>query len=106
MSIIEKSDVERHRRDINLCRPVSQPDATGFSVAEPEEIKPNPSAFSDDYSREHAIPGKSVTPIGFIGTQAPVCGNQHKSETPFRFAVRAAHSAGWFTYEAGSRILA
>jgi hypothetical protein len=71
MSIIEKSDVERHRRDINLCRPVSQPDATGFSVAEPQEIKPNPSAFSDDYSREHAIPGKSVTPIGFIGTQAP-----------------------------------
>src|SRR6266700_6208216 len=67
MSIIKKSDVERHRRDINLCRPVSQPDATGFSVAEPDEIKPNPSAFSDDYSREHAIPGKSVTPIGFIG---------------------------------------
>jgi hypothetical protein len=71
MSIIEKSDVERHRRGINLCRPISQPDATGFSVAEPDEIKPNPSAFSDDYSREHTIPGKSVTPIGFIGTQAP-----------------------------------
>jgi hypothetical protein len=72
MSIIEKSDVERHRRDINLCRPVSQPDATGFSVAEPGAIKPNPSAFSDDYSREHSMPGKSVTPIGFIGTQGAV----------------------------------
>ena len=71
MTIIKKSDVERHRRDINLCRPASQPDATGFSVAEPDEIKPNPSALSDDYSREHAIPGKSVTPIGFIGTRAP-----------------------------------
>ena len=71
MSIIEKSDVERHRRDINLYRPVSHPDVTGFSVAEPDEIKPNASAFSDDYSREHAIPGKSVTPIGFIGTRAP-----------------------------------
>jgi len=71
MSIFEKIDTERHRRDINLCRPISQPDATGFSVAEPDEIKPNPSAFSDDYSREHAIPAKSVTPIGFIGTQAP-----------------------------------
>jgi hypothetical protein len=70
MSIIEKSDVERHRRDIDLCRPVSQRDATGFSVAEPDAIKPNPSAFSDDYLREHSIPGKSVTPIGFIGTQA------------------------------------
>jgi len=71
MSIIEKSDVERHRRDINLRRPVSQPDPTGFSVAEPDAIKPNPSAFSDDYSTEHSIAGKSVTPIGFIGTQAP-----------------------------------
>jgi hypothetical protein len=70
MSIIEKNDVERHRRDINLRRPVSQPDPTGFSVAEPDAIKPNPSAFSDDYSTEHSIPGKSVTPIGFIGTQA------------------------------------
>lgn len=73
MSIIEKSDVERHRRDINLCRPVSQPDATGFSIEEQEAIEPNPSAFFDDhdYSREHAVPGKSVTPVGFIGTQAP-----------------------------------
>jgi len=71
MRIIEKSDVERHRRDINLCRPVSQPDATGFSVAEPDETKPDPSTLSDDYSREHAVPGKSVTPIGFIGTQVP-----------------------------------
>lgn len=70
MSIFEKIDTERHRRDINLCRPVSQPDATGFSVAESDAIKPNPSAFSDDYSGEHTIPGKSVTPIGFIGTQA------------------------------------
>jgi hypothetical protein len=39
-------------------------------VAEPDDIKPNPSAFSDDYSREHTVPGKSVTPVGFIGTQA------------------------------------
>ena len=63
MSIIEKSDVERHRRDINLRRPVSQPDPTGFSVAEPDAIKPNPSAFSDDYSTEHSIAGKSVTTL-------------------------------------------
>ena len=71
MSIIEKSDVERHRRDINLCRPVNQPDATGFSVAEPDAIKPTPLAFFEDFSGEHTIPGKSVTPIGFLGTQAP-----------------------------------
>jgi hypothetical protein len=74
MSIIEKSDVERHRRDINLCRPASQPDATGFSVVETEAIKQGPSAFSDDYSEEHTVPGKSVTPTGFIGTQAPGAG--------------------------------
>jgi len=71
MSIFKKIDTERHRRDINLCRPVSQPDATGFSVVELDEIKPTPSAFSDDYSREHTIPEKPVTPIGFVGTQAP-----------------------------------
>jgi hypothetical protein len=71
MSIIKKSDVERHSRDINLCRQVSQPDATGFSVAEPDEIMLNPSAFSEDYCREHTIPSKWATPISFIGTQAP-----------------------------------
>jgi len=71
MSIFEKIDTTRHRRDINLCKPVSQPDATGFSVEEPDATKLNPPAFSDDCSGEHTIPGKSVTPIGFIGTQAP-----------------------------------
>jgi len=62
MSIFEKIDTERHRRDINLCRPVSQPDATGFSGAEPEAIELIPSAFIEDYSTEHTIHGKSVTP--------------------------------------------
>jgi hypothetical protein len=71
MSIFEKIDTERHRRDMNLCRPVSQPDATGFSVAEPDAIKPNPSTFSEDYSGEHTIPGKSVTPVSLIGIRAP-----------------------------------
>jgi len=59
MSIFEKIDTARHRRDINLCRPVSQPDATGFSVAEPDAI---PMSF--EYSAEEPpIPAKSVTPI-------------------------------------------
>ena len=62
MRIFEKIDTARHRRDINLCRPVSQPDATGFSVAEPDGI-PNPSASFEDYSEEHTIPAKSATPI-------------------------------------------
>jgi hypothetical protein len=71
MSIFEKIDTQRHRRDINLCKPASLPDATGFSVAEPDAIKSTPSAFFDDYRKEHTIPARSVTPIGFIGTQAP-----------------------------------
>jgi hypothetical protein len=60
MSIFEKIDTARHRRDIYLCRPVSQPDATGFSVAEPDSI-PNPSP--EDCAEEPAIPVKSLTPI-------------------------------------------
>jgi hypothetical protein len=74
MSIIAKTDRERHRKDINLCRPTSQPEATGFPLAEPEAIRPNPSTFSDDYSGEHAIPGKSGVPTansaGFTGPLA------------------------------------
>jgi hypothetical protein len=62
MSIFEKIDTERHRRDINLCKPVSQPDATGFSVAEPDAI-PNPLVSFDDSSKEPTIPANSVTSI-------------------------------------------
>ena len=62
MSIFEKIDTERHRRDINLCKPVSQPDATGFSVAEPDAI-PGPSASIEDSSERPTIPAKTVTPI-------------------------------------------
>jgi len=62
MSIFEKIDTERHRRDINLCKPASQPDATGFSVAEPDVI-PNPSSSFQVPSEESNIPPKTVTPI-------------------------------------------
>jgi len=63
MSIFEKTDRARHRRDINLCRPVSQPDATGFSVAEPDAT-PNPAELSYESSQGPAIPAKTVTSIG------------------------------------------
>ncbi len=63
MSIIAKNDRERHRKDIFLCGPISQPDATGFSVDEPDAIEPKPSAFFADYSGEHTNPGKSEPPI-------------------------------------------
>ena len=71
MSIFEKIDLERHRRDINLCRPVSQPDATGFSGAEPEAIETNSSVFLSDYSEEHRTLGKSLPIAKSIGRIAP-----------------------------------
>ncbi len=62
MKIFEKIDIARHRRDINLCRPVSQPDATGYSGAESDGI-PDPSESFEVSSEEHTIPVKSATPI-------------------------------------------
>lgn len=58
MSIFEKIDTERHRRDINLCKPVSQPDATGYSGVGPDEMAAKPTAFFADYSEEHSTPAK------------------------------------------------
>ena len=60
MSITEKRDVKnhlslRHSKDIFLCAPLSQPDATGYSLAEPAATRANPSAFTRDYSAEHTI---------------------------------------------------
>ena len=78
MSIFEKIDTARHRKDINLCRPVSQPDATGFSGAEPEEI-PTPSGSFEDSSGKPTIPVKSVTPIANsvrrLNPQTPTASN-------------------------------
>jgi hypothetical protein len=67
MSIIEKRDVKnhlslRHSRDIHLCEPLSQPDATGYSVIEADAARANPSGFADDYSAEHTIAATPATP--------------------------------------------
>jgi hypothetical protein len=67
MGLIKKSDQKNHlslryRSKIYLCEPVSQPDATGYSVAEPGVIKVEPSAFVKDYSAEHTIAGRQATP--------------------------------------------
>jgi len=67
MSIIEKKDKEshlsqRHRRDIFLCEPLSQPDATGYSVVLPDAAGTNPPRFADDYAAEitiAALPAKA-----------------------------------------------
>jgi len=63
MSIFEKIDTERHRRDIYLCKPVSEVRAAEVSTAEPNARKPNPSTFLKDSTAESAIPANSVTPM-------------------------------------------
>ena len=69
MKIFEKIDTERHRRDMNLCRPVSQTDANGFSGVEPEAMEPTRSASIEDHSANR---GKSVTPTLADGPEAAV----------------------------------
>lgn len=67
MSQIRQSDVKNHlsprfRTKIHLCDPVSQPDATGYSVPEPDPIKATPSAFTQDFVAEHSLSGAAVAP--------------------------------------------
>jgi hypothetical protein len=77
MSIVKKSDVKNHlspryRTKIHL----SQPDATGFSGAEPDVIKENPATFSKDFTAEHssiAIPVASADLLtGSTPPQSPL----------------------------------
>jgi hypothetical protein len=74
MMIFETIDTEHHRRDISLCKPMSGPDATGFSGAEPNTSEAEPSSFLTDYSEEHSSPRKSAPTaklIGCIASQKP-----------------------------------
>jgi len=69
MSQIRQSDVKNHlsprfRTTIHLCEPVSQPDATGYSVPEPDAIKANPSTFAQDFVAEHSLSGAAAAPAG------------------------------------------
>jgi len=61
MSLTKQSDVKNHlsprfRTKLHLCEPVSQPDATGYSVPEPDAIKATPSTFAQDFVAEHSSP--------------------------------------------------
>lgn len=64
----------RFRTKIHLCEPASQPDATGFSTAEPDAITANPSHFAKDFIAEHSSSGTVLAQdnplIGSIGPQA------------------------------------
>ncbi len=77
MSLVKKSDVKNHltiryRTQIHLCEPASQPDATGFSVAESDTAQSGPSIFSEDFIAEHssfAIVAPDNPSIDSIGPQ-------------------------------------
>lgn len=63
-----QSDVKNHlsprfRTKIHRCEPMSQPDATGFSGAEPDATRADQSVFSDDFVVEHSSPGTAVAPV-------------------------------------------
>jgi len=62
MSLIDQGDVKnhlssRHRTEIHLYPPATQPAARSSFVAEPGKTSPNPSEFTEDFLREHSFPG-------------------------------------------------
>jgi len=63
MTIFEKIDTERHRRDINLCKPLSRPCTAEVSPAEPGAGKPKPPVSLKHSTAESAISANSATPI-------------------------------------------
>ena len=88
MSLIKKSDAKNHLHSpfltkIHLCPPVSQPDATGYCVAEPDITQPNPSDFAEAVIAEHSSSGIAVAPTdpvtGSIRPQAPAASKSVRS---------------------------
>ena len=80
MSLIKKSDVTnrlspRHRNEVYLVKPASQPDATGFSNTEPGARKVKLPDFAKDFQGEHSFSGTGLAQIDpltvSIGPQAP-----------------------------------
>jgi hypothetical protein len=71
VSNISQSDVKSHLSlrfpvKIHLCEPLSQPNAMGFSVAEPETMNANRLNFAEDFIAEHSFMGTVVTPAGQV----------------------------------------
>lgn len=80
MSFTRKSDVKNHLSARGRARnhpyvSPSQPDATGFSEAEPGEIQIEPSGFAEDFVGEHSPREASSVPAasasGSMGYQMP-----------------------------------
>ncbi|MGB8261046.1 MAG: hypothetical protein WCE75_11875 [Terracidiphilus sp.] len=92
MSLVKKSDVKNHlsprfRKEIHLNQPESQPDATGFSVAEPAAVQAEPTEFARDFQGEHSSAGAFVPPPdpmnGPVVPQAPAA-SQTEEPVPAR----------------------
>jgi len=80
MSPLKRSDVKNHLHPpfltkIHLVESESQPDATGYSVAEADAIEANPSNFAEDFVTEHSSSRVAVAPTnpetGSSSPQAP-----------------------------------
>jgi hypothetical protein len=80
VSLIKKSDVKnhlspRHRTQIHLCPPESQPDATGFSAVESGTDQPDASDSAKDLDAERSSSGSALAQdsplIGSMGPQTP-----------------------------------
>ena len=102
MSPLKRSDVKNHLHSpfftkIHLIQPESQPDATGFSGAEPDTIKAIPSGFAQDFLAEHsssrgtAAPADRVTGSGSL-RRLPVR-KACKREAALRFPAHRLHPA-------------
>jgi hypothetical protein len=79
VSLIRKSDVKnhlspRHRTEIHLCAPESQPDATGYSAVESGAVQADASNSAQDRVAELSSSGRAPAPgnpgIGAIGPQS------------------------------------
>ena len=67
MSLIKQSDAENLPSPqicskIHLCAPVSQPDATGYSVPEADAGKAEPPNFVQDFVAEHSSSDAAAKP--------------------------------------------
>jgi hypothetical protein len=75
LSIVNRTDVKNQTRPpfitkIHLCPPdrppESQPDATGFSEAEPGATNATQSRFVADFVAEHSAPSVAAAPGGHL----------------------------------------
>ena len=103
MSQVRKSDAKNHlpprfHTKIHLCDPLSQPDATGYSVSEPDAIKADPSAFAQDFVAEHSSSGAAppiLSPVPSALTW-PWYRKARKREAALRFPAQGVHPSGPF----------